>query len=296
MNKIVFLDILFPMPYRYFIKLAFNGTDYSGWQVQPNARTVQAEIEQALLLILKHTGGITGCGRTDAGVHSSLFYAHLDVKEPIKNPANLAFKLNRFLPPAISIYGVYPVKAGSHARFSATLREYTYSIITEKDPFKFPTSYYYPVLLDMDRMNAGANQLMQYSDFECFSKVKTEVANFRCCLSFAQWERKGHLLVFTIRADRFLRNMVRSIVGTLLDMGKSQLTAEELNSILLSKNRRNAGRSVPAKGLMLTDIQYPEDTFVKVPEWFTLENPEENSGPDPPGFHPVSIPGQDDME
>jgi len=257
------------MPYRYFIKLAFDGTDFSGWQIQPNAATVQEELEKAMALIISHKEGITGCGRTDSGVHSRVFFAHFDVEEPIKSPENLVFKLNRYLPPSIAIQEIFAVRAGMHARFSALMREYTYTVITEKDPFLFPKAYLYSPEMDIDLMNDGSRLLMDYSDFECFSKVRTQVANFRCKLHSAEWIKNQHVLKFTICSDRFLRNMVRSIVGTLLDLGRHKLSMEDLESILLSHNRGKAGRSVPAKGLMLTDVRYPAGFRVKEPEWFS---------------------------
>jgi tRNA pseudouridine38-40 synthase len=257
------------MPYRYFIKLSYNGTDFCGWQVQPNANTVQQELENALDLIIHHKSGITGCGRTDSGVHASNYFAHFDVEEPIKNPINLVFKLNRFLPPTIAIHNIIPVKAGSHSRFSALMREYTYTIITQKDPFLYPNAYLFTTDLDIESMNSGAELLLKSTDFECFSKVKTQVANFRCKLVSAEWSKNQHILKFTIRSDRFLRNMVRSIVGTLLDVGMHKIGIEDLQSILISQDRRRAGRSVPAKGLMLTDIQYPADIYIDKPEWFS---------------------------
>jgi tRNA pseudouridine38-40 synthase len=263
------------MPYRYFIQLAFDGTDFSGWQVQPNSATVQSEIEKALGLIIRHSTSMNGCGRTDAGVHSRVFFAHFDLEEPIQNPDNLVFKLNRFLPSSIAIISILPVKVGIHARFSATEREYTYTIARKKDPFLTAFSYYFSKELDVELMNSGCNMLLEYTDFECFSKVKTQVANFRCHLTYAKWELKGDALVFTIRADRFLRNMVRSIVGTLLELGMNRISILDLKQILLSRDRRKAGRSVPAKGLMLSDIRYPEDCFVKEAEWFSIENLDE---------------------
>jgi len=204
-----------------------------------------------------------------------MFYAHFDVEVPINNPQKLAFKLNRFLPPTIAIDCVIPVKAGAHARFSALMREYTYTIITQKDPFLCDEAYLFTYEVDVNSMNEGAALLLEYSDFECFSKVRTQVANFRCSLTSAEWVQQGHLLLFTIRSDRFLRNMVRSIVGTLLDLGRKKITIDVLKSILMSHDRRKAGQSVPAKGLMLTDIQYPADIFVEIPEWFSYESLDE---------------------
>ena len=155
------------------------------------------------------------------------------------------------------------------------MREYTYTIITRKDPFLFPVAYLFPIELDVERMNEGAGLLLEYTDFECFSKVRTQVANFRCELNFSEWNQNQHILQYTIRSDRFLRNMVRSIVGTLLDLGRQKITLNDLKAILLSHDRRKAGRSVPAKGLMLTDIRYPADIFVQTPEWFSYESLEE---------------------
>ncbi|NVO19287.1 MAG: tRNA pseudouridine(38-40) synthase TruA [Bacteroidetes bacterium] len=260
------------MPYRYFIKLSYNGRDFKGWQIQPNDVTVQSVMEKALFFTCGLKTGIIGCGRTDTGVHARVFYAHMDVEDAISKPADMVFKLNRFLPDSIAVKDIVPVKADAHARFSAISREYTYSIQTQKNPFRIQDSYYLHGNFNLDAMNTGARLLLNHSDFECFSKVKTQVANFNCKLEFAEWKQNGSELLFNIRADRFLRNMVRSIVGTLLDVGRGRIDLGELQNILLSHDRRRAGRSVPAKGLSLTDVNYPEYLFVKEPERFQEVN------------------------
>lgn len=266
------------MPYRYFIQLAYDGSGFSGWQIQPNALTIQECLEQALQLISGYTAGLTGCGRTDSGVHARIYYAHFDPEKALHNPEQLRYKLNRFLSPAIAIQAIRPVHPGMHARFSAIRREYRYSIARGKDPFLYPYSHLYTGPLDVEVMNKGAAMLTEYSDFQCFSKVRTQVANFQCKLYQATWIDTGHVLEFRIEADRFLRNMVRAIVGTLLDVGRGRVDLDDLRSILESRDRRRAGVSVPAKGLTLWDVQYPLDCFSEKPLWFSYDSPDEIIG------------------
>jgi tRNA pseudouridine38-40 synthase len=256
------------MAFRYFIKLSFDGTEYCGWQRQPNGVAVQELLEKGLRLIMGFAGSVTGCGRTDAGVSAAIFYAHFDVEKAMDDPEAIVYKLNRFLPPTIAISGIQSVFPEAHARFSAISREYKYRIITEKDPFLFSTAYLLSDKLDVDAMNKGARILLEHSDFECFSKTRTQVKTFNCALSYAHWELSGHELVFCIRADRFLRNMVRAIVGTLLDIGRHKITVEQLVDILESKDRSRAGYSVPAKGLTLSNILYPDALFSESPVFF----------------------------
>jgi tRNA pseudouridine38-40 synthase len=189
------------MPYRYFIQLAFDGAGFSGWQMQPNALTVQSVIEQGIGMIAGVFTGVTGCGRTDAGVHARLFYAHFDVDEPLKNPEQLAFKLNRFLPPSIAIHAIVPVIPGSHSRFSAIWREYRYTLISKKDPFLFSRASLVAGTLDLDLMNRGAQLLLEYPDFECFSKVKTQVSNFNCRILEAEWMAIDHVMEFHVFSE-----------------------------------------------------------------------------------------------
>lgn len=257
------------MPFRYFIHLAYNGRNYAGWQVQPNAVTVQELLESGMKH-LAEVESVTGCGRTDTGVHASDFYAHFDSEKRISvtDLEKLTAKLNRYLPEDIKIYTIKPVIPDAHARFSALNREYKYLIINEKDPFLFENAYFLHGNLNIEAMNQCAALLIGKHDFECFSKVKTEVNNFICDVSEAAFTRTGHVIEFKICADRFLRNMVRAIVGTLLDVGKGKLDKEGFLEILNSHNRCKAGYSVPAKGLTLTKVEYDPAIFVAEPTGF----------------------------
>ncbi len=258
--------ILIPikLKYRYFIKLAFNGTRYHGWQIQKNSTTVQQVLNNALSIILNSEINVTGAGRTDAGVHAKEFYAHFDTDNNIYNKErfNLIYKLNNFLPFDISIYDIIPVKNKAHARFDAISRTYKYYLTKIKNPFYNGLSYFVYGNLNIDLMNEGAKVLYEYKDFSCFSKSHTQVKTNNCKIYYAKWIEKNNKLVFTIKADRFLRNMVRAIVGTLLEIGKEKININDLRQIIKSKNRSNAGYSVPAKGLFLTNIEYPEDIFI----------------------------------
>jgi tRNA pseudouridine38-40 synthase len=261
------------MANRYFLKLAYNGSAYGGWQIQPNADTVQQWIENGLSSILGIRTGVTGCGRTDAGVHASTFYAHFDHEEVFSEKAlkHLTFRLNRFLPQDIVVFEITPVIPVAHARFSASWREYEYLIISQKDPFNFHHAFYVPGELDVEKMNFCTALLIGRHNFQSFSKVNTQVNNFFCDVKFARWIEQGHMLSFTIKADRFLRNMVRAIVGTLLDVGKGKITQEEFQQIIDSRSRQKAGYSVPAKGLTLTGVGYPEEIFSEKPVFFSPE-------------------------
>jgi tRNA pseudouridine38-40 synthase len=247
---------------RYFIKMAFDGTRYHGWQVQDNAATVQAIVEKGLSLILEQNVQVTGCGRTDAGVHAREFWAHFDVTGVDHHTVNaLIDRLNRFLPKDIVVFDILPVHAEAHARFSAVSRTYSYYISRVKDPFGQCYSWYHYGRLDAGLMNQGARVIMGYDDFTSFSKLHTQVNTNICRISEAQWTEHGGKLVFTITADRFLRNMVRAIVGTLLELGRNKITLEDLHQIIVAKNRMAAGFSVPACGLFLERVEYPEEIF-----------------------------------
>lgn len=242
---------------RVFLKLSYKGTNFFGWQIQPEQYSVQEAIE----LELSRLNGekevkIVGCGRTDTGVHASEFFAHVDLPFEI-DPKQLIFKLNNMLPSDIAIHEVIPVSDEAHARFDATSRTYHYFIHRQKDVFIHETSWYRPQELDMDSMNRACLLLQNHKDFECFSKVKTDVTNFECNITHAAWIRSDRGYIFTITANRFLRNMVRAIVGTLIGVGEGKLSLEEFQAILDSKNRSEAGQSVPAKGLFLASIRYP---------------------------------------
>lgn len=260
------------MPYRYFIQLSFDGGAYCGWQFQPNALTVQEVIEDSLGKVSGHRTGITGCGRTDSGVNARVFYAHLDLESPLKEPQQLVHKLNRILPADIAIQSVFPVALGVHARFSARWREYKYFIQAEKDPFGNRYAYQLQWKLDIELMNKATEILLQHNDFQCFSKVNTDVANFRCQIMEAEWKMEDGKLVFRIRADRFLRNMVRSIVGTMIDVGRGRLDLDGFEQVLESRDRRKAGTSVPAKGLFLWDVNYPLGDFTETAIEFSYES------------------------
>jgi len=248
---------------RYFIKLSYKGTHFHGWQIQPNGVTIQGEITKALRLILKQPDlSIVGAGRTDTGVHAKVFYAHVDFQSPIASTGDLVFKLNRFLPSDIAIHDIFEVKPDAHSRFDAQSREYHYFINQHKDSFSKETSWYLYGNLNVNLMNAAAARLLSYTDFTSFSKLHTQVKNNICRIDEAQWKQNGDKLVFTIKADRFLRNMVRAIVGTLVEIGKGKLSIEEFEHIIQSKDRRRAGESAPAQGLFLWDIKYDFDKII----------------------------------
>ncbi|MFW5756390.1 MAG: tRNA pseudouridine(38-40) synthase TruA [Tangfeifania sp.] len=244
---------------RYFLQLSYKGTRYHGWQIQPNAVSVQEVMEKALSTILRETIAVVGAGRTDTGVHASFFVLHFDSEKNNLHQTNLVFKLNRFLPPDIAVSKIFPVNSMAHARFSAVTRTYNYYISTEKNPFHTETSYQYTVPLDVQKMNEAARLLFNYEDFTSFSRLHTDVKTNNCKIYLAEWKRERGQLVFTIRADRFLRNMVRAVVGTLLEVGRGKISVEGFREIIEKKDRRAAGKSAPAEGLFLTHIEYPEE-------------------------------------
>lgn len=241
---------------RYFVELAYKGTNYHGWQIQQNAHSVQEEVNKALSTILQEEIMVTGAGRTDTGVHAEQFFIHFDAHANF-DLKNLTYKLNCILPSDISCYNSFEAKNDWHARFSATTRTYEYRISTVKNPFLTELTYFFPHELNVEKMNRGASFLIKETDFSCFSKSKTDTFTNICNVTEAFWETKNNSLVFTITANRFLRNMVRAIVGTLLDVGQEKIKPEEINTIIQSKQRSDAGKSVAAEGLFLTKIEYP---------------------------------------
>ncbi|MDA3954900.1 MAG: tRNA pseudouridine(38-40) synthase TruA [Bacteroidales bacterium] len=252
------------MKFRYFIQLCYKGTNYHGWQIQPNAITVQEILTNAFSIILKENLEITGAGRTDTGVHASFFIAHFDsVKSDIQNDTKLLFKINGFLPKDIAIQKIFQVNNDAHARFDAINRTYQYFIHQEKDPFLIESSYFLQQILDLDLMNKACELLPLFTDFTSFSKLHTDVKTNNCKITHAFWTLEEHELRFTITADRFLRNMVRAIVGTLIDIGKKKITLKDFIQIIESKNRSDAGVSVPAHGLYLQNISYSDSIFKK---------------------------------
>jgi tRNA pseudouridine38-40 synthase len=248
---------------RYFIHLAFKGTNYHGWQMQENATTVQEILSGALNMVLRDTIELTGCGRTDTGVHAEEFYAHFDLAKKMTKTflLQLTRKLNAFLPADISIFSIFQVPVDAHARFSALSRTYEYRISTNKNPFNQEYTYLYPARLDVNLMNLGAQITMGYKDFSCFSKSHTQTKTNNCVITDAKWIENDGTLVLRITADRFLRNMVRAIAGTLVDMGRGKISEDGLRKIIESKKRSNAGKSMPACGLFLTKVVYPENIF-----------------------------------
>ena len=244
---------------RYFIHLAYNGANYNGWQTQPELPTVQETLEKALTTLLRQPIAVVGCGRTDTGVHASDFYAHFDYSGQWSVVSGqLVFKLNNFLPPDIAIFDIFPVADNAHARFDATARTYQYHVSDRRLPFRqgqYCRIYFKP---DIDKMNEAARVLMEYDDFTSFAKLHTQVKTNICHLSHAEWTDEEGGWVFTIRSNRFLRNMVRSVTGTLLDVGRGKLSIEGLREIIEKKDRCAAGVSMPACGLFLTKVEYPE--------------------------------------
>jgi len=249
---------------RYFIKLSYDGTRYHGWQIQKNAGSVQQLLTDALCMILRVPVKLTGAGRTDAGVHAREYFAHFDIDRSLTqiDIRKLVFKLNSFLPDDLAIYGVFPVVQNANARFTAISRTYSYHIHTVKNPFLAGYSFFLFGDLDIERMNEGAEIIRSVSDFTSFSKVDTDTKTNICRISHAHWDIAGTNLLFTIEADRFLRNMVRAVVGTLLDIGKGKTTCDDLRQIIENKNRSDAGESVPACGLFLEKIEYPDNIFI----------------------------------
>ena len=245
---------------RYFIELAYKGTNYHGWQAQPDSTSVQETINKAISTLLKTTIELTGAGRTDTGVHAKQMYAHFDVPEKFDTEIDipqLIYKLNSFLPKDIVIFDIIKVADAAHARFDATKRTYEYHIHTMKDIFENDRSYQFHLNLDIEKMNRACEILFKHNDFECFSKVNTDVSTFNCVIFEANWKQDGYKIVFTITADRFLRNMVRAIVGTMINIGTGKITLADFEKIIESKDRAQAGFSVPAHGLYLTKIEYP---------------------------------------
>ncbi|MBU2996948.1 tRNA pseudouridine(38-40) synthase TruA [Cellulophaga baltica] len=243
---------------RYFVEFSYFGEHYHGWQKQPNAITVQEVLEDAFSKILGETISLMGAGRTDAGVHAKQMYAHFDHGE-IEVIDQLVYKLNSFLPKDIAVQGVFNTVDDAHARFHACARTYEYWLVQKKNPFYINHAHYVKHSLNVEKMNEAATMIMSFNDFECFSKVHTDVHTFLCDIRFSNWELKGDVLVFTITANRFLRNMVRAIVGTLLDVGLGKIEVDTVKAIIKSKDRAQAGVSVPAKGLYLTRVLYPEN-------------------------------------
>ena len=248
---------------RYFIYLAYDGANYHGWQIQPNGCSVQECLMKALSTFLRQDIDVVGAGRTDAGVHASLMVAHFDYDEEL-DPAVVTEKLNRLLPSDISVYKVRLVKPDAHARFDATARTYKYYVTTAKYPFNRQYRWRLYCPLDYEQMNEAARILLEYIDFTSFSKLHTDAKTNICHITHAEWtkvEGEDTTWVFTIRADRFLRNMVRAIVGTLVEVGRGKMTVEDFRKVIENQDRCKAGTSAPGQALFLVNVEYPENLF-----------------------------------
>lgn len=247
---------------RYFLDISYLGTAFHGWQIQPNAHTVQAEINHALNTLLQADLSCVGSGRTDTGVHASQQIAHFDAEEKI-DPAQFQYRLNALLPKEISINKILAVKAEAHARFDAESRTYHYYIHRRKDPFRTGISYFFSADLHTELIDEGLKILKDWKNFQAFSKVHTNVNHFDCDIYDIRWSEENDSHCFSVSANRFLRGMVRAMVGTLLEMGLGRFQSKDLINILESGNRSAAGRSVPAEGLCLTAVKYPDSIFLE---------------------------------
>lgn len=249
--------------YRYFIYLSFDGRAYHGWQIQPNGITVEETLEKNLSLLLRTPIDVTGAGRTDAGVNARLMVAHFDLPRPLNAPLTchqLAYRLNKMLPRDISISRIAPVPTELHARFSATKRTYHYYVHVEKDPFRRAYSHETHYCLDFQKMNKAAQLLIGTHDFQCFCKAGSDVKSTICQLYEARWDSTDGLSwCFTISANRFLRNMVRAVVGTLVEVGRGRLSLKQFEEVLHNGTRSDAGESMPAHALFLWDVKYGEE-------------------------------------
>lgn len=246
---------------RYFFEIAYNGKNYNGWQSQNNGIGVQAVVEDALSKLLQLQVRIVGSGRTDAGVHCEQQFFHTDIEKDL--PSNFLLKVNSFLPADIVIGSIAKVKDDASARYDAVQRSYRYQITRKKNPFLQDYAWHFFKDVDIPTMNRAASLLVGEQDFECFSKVHTDVNHFLCNITRAEWSVKGDLLIFEISANRFLRGMVRAIVGTLLDVGTGKIQVSDFETIIKSRDRRKAGANVPAQGLFLTGVKYPPEVFIK---------------------------------
>ena len=252
------------MTYRYFIELAYKGTNFHGWQIQPNAPTVQHELNSALGILLKEKTETLGAGRTDTGVHARFFTAHFDSqKKDLHLKENLIYKINQLIHKDIAVKRLIPVKEDANARFDAISRTYKYYISKVKDPFLKELCFEYHGKLDINRMNEAAEIILEYEDFTSFCKLHSDVKTMICKIYESKWAQNDEMIVYTIKADRFLRNMVRAIVGTIFDVGRNKIDIERFKQIIESKNRNLASASAPARGLYLTDIEYNNSVYLK---------------------------------
>ncbi len=245
---------------KYFFEIAYKGTNYHGWQSQKNALGIQEVINNALSTILGSAIVCTGSSRTDTGVHALKQFFHIEVETKLDD--NFRYRLNSFLPNDITIMNIFNVVDSAHCRFDAVSRSYQYKISKVKDPFMFDTAIFVSPILNLQKMQKAASLLIGEHDFTSFSKVKTDVKNFRCNVEEATWSENNNLLLFDIKANHFLRGMVRTIVGTMLEIGHGKIAFEDFNRIIKSKDRKKAGAAAPAKGLALMSVEYPFEIFL----------------------------------
>ena len=245
---------------RYFIRFSYNGTNYHGWQLQPNAISVQEVLNRSISIISREEICVVAAGRTDTGVHAKEMYGHIDFQNFVPDE-NFIFKINSFLPQDIAVYEIQKVKEDAHARFDATIRKYEYWISNKKDPFMQGKAWMFYKQLDVDKMNKAAFLLLGRHDFESFSKTHSDVNNFFCTIEEANWVVDGHYYIFHIKANRFLRNMVRAIVGTLVDVGLGKMSMKEFENAIAAKDRAETGTSVPGDALYLCEVKYPDSIF-----------------------------------
>jgi len=244
---------------RYFLELAYKGTRYSGFQIQENAVTVQWEMEKAMGILYRQPFSLTGSSRTDAGVHAAKNYFHFDTALDI-DPQSI-YHLNAILPPDIVVKIIQKVKEDAHCRFNAIAREYEYYIYQQKDPFKADRAWFYPYALDLNSLQETASLLLEYRDFTSFSKRNTQVNNFNCTLEYSYWEKNEDFLVYRVKANRFLRGMIRGLVGTMVKTARGKITADQFRAVIASKDCTKADFTSPAHGLFLINVIYPESVF-----------------------------------
>ncbi len=243
---------------KYFLHLAYKGTHYHGWQIQPNSSSIQGVLQTCLSTFLREDISVVGCGRTDTGVHARNFYAHFESNNSVlEDSTNFIYKINNFLPKDIVIFKIYKMHSEAHSRFDAISRTYKYYLSEKKEIFLSDYCCQLKFNLNIDKMNQASNRLLKYVDFTSFSKLHTDVKTNNCKIKHAKWEFESEMLVFTITADRFLRNMVRAIVGTLIEVGKNKMGLNEFSQVIELQDRTEAGVSVPAKGLFLENVEYP---------------------------------------
>ncbi|MGE7777744.1 tRNA pseudouridine(38-40) synthase TruA [Chitinophaga sp. NPDC101104] len=246
---------------RYFIEVAYMGARFSGFQVQENTLTVQSEIDHGISVLMRERVETTGSSRTDAGVHARQNFLHFDMEQPLH--PQFVYKMNAILPPDIVVKGVYPVADELHSRFAATGRSYEYTLYTSKDPFLRDRGYFFPYRLNMDLLQEAAAVLMEYRDFTTFSKRNTQVKTFNCTIRESVWKQEGERIVYNVSANRFLRGMVRGMVGTMLRVGRERISLDAFRVAIESRDCTLADFAVPPQGLCLMEVQYPEGSFGK---------------------------------